>query len=101
MSISNNLDIELFEVLDLINETLKDTFIERWRYKYSEKFLKLFQLKILSSLERQKPLKLDRLYKYFVKDCGYNPEQVNDFFRSVDIEIYFPIITFGGKKTQV
>lgn len=99
MSISNNLDIELYEILDLINETLKDSFIDRWKYRYSEKFLKLFQLKILSSLEKQKPIKLDKLFTYFVKNCGYNPDQVKDFFKTVDIEIYYPLILYGSQNS--
>jgi hypothetical protein len=100
MSISNNLDIELYEVIDLVNETLKDTFIERWKFRYSEKFLKLFQLKLLSSLEKQKPLKQDKLLTYFTKNCGYSQEQVIDFFKNIDIEIYYPIILYGSRKQK-
>lgn len=95
---SNNLDIEIIDFLDLINETLSNEFTERWRYKYSEKFIKHFQLKLLSSLDKQKPLKIEMLYNYLTKKCKYSPEQVISFFDSIEIEIYRPFIYGTLKK---
>ncbi len=90
---SNNLDIDIVDFIDLINHTLSNEFIEIWRYKYSEKFVKHFQLKLLQSLSNQKPMKITSLYSYLTKKCKYSPEQVSNFFNSIDIDIYRPLIT--------
>ena len=88
-----NTDIELIDFIDLINYTLHKDFVEKWRYKYSEKFIKHFQIKILESLNKQKILKKSSLYNYLTKKCRYSPDQVENFFISIDISIYSPLIT--------
>ena len=93
-----DIDIEIIDFLDLIDETLSNKFIEKWRYRFSEKFLKQFQLKILSSLNKQKPLKLKSLFNYLTRKCSYSPEQVINFFNSIEIEIYSPFIYGRLKK---
>ena len=40
-------DIEFIDFIDLINTTLSNEFIEKWRFRFSEKFIKHFQIKIL------------------------------------------------------
>jgi hypothetical protein len=97
---TNNLDIEIIDFLDLINETLSTTFVEKWRHKYSEKFIKHFQLKLLSALTKQKPIKIELLYNYLTKKCKYSPEQVTNFFETIEIEIYSPFIYGRLKKTS-
>ena len=87
-----NTDIELVDFMDLINFTLHKDFVEKWRYKYSEKFIKHFQIKILESLNKQKIIKLSSLFNYLTKKCRYSPEQVENFFTSVDILIYYPLV---------
>jgi hypothetical protein len=96
---NSNLDIDIIDFLDLINETLSYSFIERWRHKYSEKFIKHFQMKILESMNKQKPIKLEMLYNYLTKKCKYSPDQVINFFDTIDIEIYRPFI-FGTLKKK-
>ena len=71
-----NSDIELIDFMDLVNFTLHKAFVDKWRFKYSEKFIKHFQLKILESLNRQKIIKQSSLYNYLVKKCRYNGDQV-------------------------
>jgi len=93
-----NIDINIIDFIDLLDETLNITFIEKWRYAYSERFIKQFQVKILSSLTTSKPLKIDSLYIYLTKKCKYSKEQVLNFFEAVDIEIYRPLIQ--GKLTK-
>ena len=88
-----NTDIDLVDFMDLINYTLHKDFVEKWRYKYSEKFIKHFQIKILESLNKQKILKKSSLYNYLTKKCRYSPDQVENFFISIDISIYSPLIT--------
>ena len=95
---NNNIDIEFIDFIDLINTTLSNEFIEKWRHRFSEKFLKHFQIKILNSLSKIKVLKIDTLYNYLTKKCKYSNEQVDNFFEAVDISIYSPLIQ-GTKKT--
>ena len=97
---NNNLDIDIIDFLDLINETLSYSFIEKWRHKYSEKFIKHFQMKILDSMNKQKPIKIEMLYNYLTKKCKYSPEQVLNFFDTIEIEIYRPFIFGTLKKTS-
>jgi hypothetical protein len=87
-----NTDIDFIDFMDLVNFTLHKKFVEKWRYKYSEKFIKHFQLKILESLNKQKVLKISSLYNYLTKKCRYSPDQVDNFFQSIDITIYYPLI---------
>ena len=95
---SDNLDIEIIDFIDLLNETLSIGFVEKWRYNYSEKFIKHFQLKLLSALDKQKPLKKEMLYNYLTKKCKYAPDQVLHFFEAIEIELYRPFI-YGKLKT--
>ena len=97
---SNNLDIDIIDFLDLINETLSYSFIEKWRHKYSEKFIKHFQMKLLDAMNKQKPIKIEMLYNYLTKKCKYSPEQVVNFFDTIDIELYRPFIFGSLKKTS-
>ena len=97
---NNNLDIEIIDFLDLINETLSYSFVEKWRHKYSEKFIKHFQLKLLDSLNKQKPIKIEMLFNYLTKKCKYSPEQVINFFNTIEIDIYRPFIFGTLKKTS-
>ena len=80
-------EIDLVDFIDLINYTLHKDFVEKWRYKYSEKFIKHFQVKILESLNKQKIIKLSSLNNYLTKKCRYSQEQVENFFTTVDINI--------------
>ena len=88
----SNLDIEIIDFIDLLDSTLSNAFVEKWRHKYSERFIKLFQLKLLASLNSQKPIKADTLYNYLTKKGKYAPEVVLNFFKTIDIELYYPLI---------
>ena len=95
---SDTLDIDIVDFIDLINHTLSNEFIEIWRYKYSEKFIKHFQIRLLQALSNQKPLKLNSLYSYLTKKCKYSTSQVDNFFISIDISLYEPLVTGKIKK---
>jgi hypothetical protein len=43
-----NFDIDIVDFIDLINFTLSDDFIDKWRYRFSTKFIKEFQSKIIN-----------------------------------------------------
>lgn len=94
----DNIDISIIDFIDLLDETLSTTFIEKWRYTYSERFIKQFQMKLLASLTTNKPLKIDSLYIYLTKKCKYSKEQVLNFFEAVDIDVYRPLIQ--GRLTK-
>ena len=87
-----NTEVDFIDFMDLINYTLHSKFIDKWRYKYSEKFIKHFQIKILDSLNKQKVLKLTSLYNYLTKKCRYSSEQVENFLESIEIYLYYPLI---------
>jgi len=95
-----NTDTDLVDFMDLINYTLHKDFVDKWRYKYSEKFIKHFQIKILESLNKQKVLKLTSLFNYLTKKCRYSPEQVDNFFESIDISIYYPLINHDKTRRK-
>tara|TARA_R100000008_G_scaffold85187_1_gene74464 strand:+ start:30 stop:323 length:294 start_codon:yes stop_codon:yes gene_type:complete len=94
---TTNTDIDLIDFIDLVNATLSPLFIEKWKYRYSEKFIKLFQVKILDSMTNRKPLKISNLYNYLTKKCKYSPDQVQDFFKEIEIDLYYPLVQ--GKLT--
>jgi hypothetical protein len=87
-----NFDIDIVDFIDLINFTLSDEFIDKWKYRFSIKFMKEFQSKIIKSLKDRKPLKMESLVKHLSKKCGYSIEQVKNFFEAIDIGIYHPLI---------
>tara|TARA_R110002051_G_scaffold1143_8_gene5817 strand:- start:720 stop:1010 length:291 start_codon:yes stop_codon:yes gene_type:complete len=93
-------EIDLVDFIDLINYTLHKDFVEKWRYKYSEKFIKHFQIKILESLNKQKIIKISSLYNFLTKKCRYSPEQVENFFTSIDINIYYPLIIADKQRKK-
>ena len=87
---------DLIDLIDLINFTLHEEFVEKWRYKYSEKFITTFQYKLLDSLSKRKPIKKSHLENFFKKKLRYSDDQISNFFESIDISLYHPII-LGGK----
>lgn len=87
------LETEFIDIVDTLDFTLSKVFIDKWKFKYGERLIRLFQLKIFHSLRKQKPIKLNSLYKFLVNDSGYNPDVVKDFFLDIDFEIYSPIIS--------
>jgi hypothetical protein len=89
---NDNIDENIVDFLDLINFTLSPKFEEKWRHRFSSAFIKLFQLKILESMDCQKPIKRTTLYTYLTKRCKYSPDQVDNFFKAIEIEIYNPLI---------
>lgn len=88
----SNIDTDIVDFIDLINYTLSEEFIDKWKYRFSNKFLKEFQNKVIKSLKDRKPIKIDSLYRHLSKKCGYSEEQVKNFFDAVDIAIYHPLV---------
>lgn len=89
----NDVKISLIEFYDLIEYTLSFKFRDKWKDLYSERMVKLFQLKILQSMKNQKPIKKTSLLNYLTNKGRYKKEIIEDFFDSIDIELYSPFIS--------
>jgi len=85
-------DTDIVDFIDLINFTLSEEFIEKWRYRFSVTFIKEFQSKVIKSLKDRKPIKLECLGNHMSKKCGYSHEQIRNFFEAIDIKLYHPLI---------
>ena len=83
---------DLIDLIDLIDFTLHEDFLQKWRHKYSEKFISAFQYKLLDSLSKRKPIKKSNLENFFKKKLKYSNEQIENFFTSIDVSLYYPII---------
>lgn len=87
-----NGDDNIIDFIDLINFTLSNKFADKWRHKFSPAFIKLFQFKVLKCMEERKTIKKSTMFTYFTKRCKYSPDQVNTFFKDIDVDIYHPLI---------
>ena len=97
-----NLDdnAELAEFMEQLNYALSLGFKEKWRHRFSEHFISLFQEKILISLQTQKPIKLSSVISMFVKKHKYNTDLVSDFLECIDISLYYPLIYRDRSKAK-
>lgn len=84
--------VNIVDFIDLIDFTLSKDFIDKWKYKYSERFLKVFQLKIVESLSKKRQIKRSVLTNYFHKKLKYSMDQITNFYDSIDISLYYPQI---------
>lgn len=82
----------VYEFYDLIEHTLSFKFKEKWKDLFSIRLIKLFQFRILKSLMSQKPLKKSTLKNYLINQGKYSNKIVDEFFESIDIELYYPFI---------
>lgn len=89
---TDNIDTELIDFFEHLAWVMSPDFVEKWKFKYSKKFIKHFQLKILNNLDKNKPLKITTLFNYLVKRCKYSETQVSNFFESIDLHLLFPLI---------
>ena len=90
--------VELYEFLEQINYALSLEFKEKWRHKFSETFINLFQERIIKSLKTQKPVKLSSLKSLYVKKHKYDIKVVEEFLSNIDITLYYPLI-YRDKST--
>ncbi len=91
---SLNLDdkMELEEFLEQINYALSLEFKEKWRHRYSESFINIFQGLLIDAFQQQKPIKISYLENQFTNKHGYDLIQVRDFLQMIDVTIYYPMI---------
>jgi len=83
---------EMYDFLELINFTLSDKFTTKWEYKYNAKFIEIFKFRILKALHENKPIKLKNLYNIYYVKHKYSKEQILNFFKSIEIDLYFPLV---------
>jgi hypothetical protein len=74
--------------------TLSFKFRDKWKDLYSERMVKLFQLKLLSNFKAGKVLKRSVLVNYLVSKGKYRSDVVEDFLEMIDLELYRPFISF-------
>ena len=90
---SSNLDsIEIKEFLEQVNYALSLGFKEKWRYRFSDHFIAIFQGRLLKALKDEKPIRKDSLISLYTKKHKYNISEVLCFFSVIDISLYNPII---------
>lgn len=90
--IATTLDNDLIDFFDHLDYVLSSEFILRWKFKYSAKFLKNFQVKLLQALDKNKPLKKSTLFNYLTKRCKYSEDQTSNFFESIDLDLLYPLV---------
>ena len=90
---SSNLDsIEIKEFLEQVNYALSLEFKDKWRYRFSDHFISIFQDRLLKSFREEKPVKKESLISLYTKKHKYNISEVLCFFEEIDIAIYRPMI---------
>ena len=80
------------EFMAQVEYCLSLRFKEKWRHKYSSHFVKIFQERVLNALDTQKPVKKSSLFTTYTKKYKYNPDVVFDFFESIEIGLYYPVV---------
>jgi hypothetical protein len=91
---SYDIKIDLLEFYDLIEYTLSFKFRDKWKDLFSERMIKLFQLKILQSFKAGKVIKKTALVNYLANKGKYRKEVIEDFLEIIDLELYRPFISF-------
>lgn len=94
----SNLETDLIDLMDTLEFTISKDFLNKWKFKYGERLIRLFQIKILDALKKQKPIKLKNLTKFLVVDSGFNVEVVKNFYLDIEFDIYYPIISGNIKS---
>tara|TARA_R100001082_G_C4268820_1_gene118820 strand:- start:214 stop:540 length:327 start_codon:yes stop_codon:yes gene_type:complete len=89
--------IELTEFLEHLNYCLSLKFKEKWRHRFSTHFIEIFQEKVLKSLDTQRPLKKSSLITTYTRKYKYSVSEVENFFRLINVEDYYPIV-YEDKK---
>ncbi len=87
-----NVDSYVYDCIEQLKFVYTDSFLEKWKYMYSTKFITHFRYKLLDSLSKSKVLTITSLTSYLVKQCRYSEEQVNNFYQSIEIDLYYPFI---------
>ena len=85
-------NMEMSEFLEQINFALSMEFKSKWRHRFSDHFIDIFQVRVLKALKDRKPLKRSTLVTLFTKKHKYGTREVSEFFSLIDISLYHPFI---------
>jgi len=85
-------EAQLVDLIELLDYTFSNDFLDSWRHKYSERFIKQFQTKLLSVMKEGKPIKIKTLTYFLRKNNKYSVVQVINFYKSIDISLYYPVV---------
>ncbi len=85
-------NLEIKEFLEQVNYALSKDFVEKWRYRFSTPFISIFQNKLLEALKKEKPIKKSSLVIAYVSKHKYARDEVMEFFRLIDISLYYPLV---------
>jgi hypothetical protein len=99
--LETNLDdkVELYEFLEQVNYALSLEFKERWRHKFSESFVNIFQETVIKAFQTQKPIKISTLTSQFTRKHKYDDSLVREFYSCIDVTLYYPLI-YRGRSTK-
>ena len=98
MSDEENLNIQISDLLEQVDYALSNKFKEKRRYKHSTVFIEVFQKTLLKALKEQKPVKKSTLTSSYLKKYKYSLYVVEDFYKSIDISLYYPLIVGDIKR---
>lgn len=93
-------NIELLEFFDQVNYCLSLEFKDKWRHRYSDVFISIFQEKVLKALETQKPIKKSSIIHAYTKKHKYDLNIVEDFLDVIDVRLYYPLIYEDSKSRK-
>jgi hypothetical protein len=83
---------EINEFLEQVNYALSNKFMEKWRFRFSNNFIGIFQSKLLEALKKEKPISKTSLLTHYVSKHKYARDEVLEFFNLIDISLYYPLI---------
>ena len=83
---------ELKELLEQVNYALSDKFKEKWRHRFSTNFVSIFQDRLLKALKTRKPVTRSSIKSLYTKQHKYSPSEVRDFFKLIDLSLYYPLV---------
>ena len=87
-----SLELEIKELLEQISYALSESFVEKWRHRFSTNFISIFQDRLLKALKTGKPVTLSSFYSLYVNKHKYARSEVEDFFKMIDVSLYKPLV---------
>jgi len=84
--------IDMLEFMDQVDYALSLRFRDKWRHKFSVHFISIFQEKLIKAFESQKPVKKSSIISTYTKKYKYQLEVVEDFFKEIDLSLYYPLV---------
>jgi len=77
---------QMFEFFDSLDFFLSESFLEKYRYKYSSFFIRTLQLKLLSLMSDNKTIQTHKLSAFLSTKTGISIKVVKEFFRETELE---------------